>query len=148
MTSESPATGDEYPRPADRPHAPTTGGINAPIAGRVRMPDLVGRLVALCPLSVEWLTVTMNGRQQESEATIVHVLEIDERGGCIDHGEHPVFWRYVRKQLDDLATVECPWVVGTVVKLTRAYSISAPTLSQRDAALTALDGWRANGARS
>ena len=64
-----PPTCDEYPRPPDRPYAPTKGGVAAPDGVRVRMPDLVGRVLALCPLSVETLTVTMNDREQESEPT-------------------------------------------------------------------------------
>ena len=83
----------------------------------------------------------MNDREQESEATIVHVLEIDG-DSSFDHGEHPVFWRYVRQQLDELASLDHPWVVGTVVKLTRAYSIAAPTREQLTAGLRAVEAWQ------
>jgi hypothetical protein len=95
--------------------------------------DLIGKLVAFRPTRTEVVETKIG----PSEAVYALTLEISDDGGYVSHGEHPVFWSVVRKQLA-AATAEAPWVVGRLSRHGQAYRLDAPTEDEALAFGTAL----------
>jgi hypothetical protein len=84
--------------------------------------DLLDQLVAFEPLRQELLETKLG----ESEAVIARVVQIEDDRSFIDHGECPVFWSYVRRQLL-LGGETARWVVGRLVKTGQAFRLEAPS---------------------
>lgn len=84
--------------------------------------DLLDQLVAFEPMRQE-VVETKHGA---NEAVIARVIQLDDDGGFIDHGECPIFWNYVRRQLQDGKEI-ARWVVGRLVKSGQAFRLEAPT---------------------
>jgi hypothetical protein len=85
--------------------------------------DLMDRLVAFEPLREEVIDTKLG----PSDAVIARVIEIgDEDGTFVDHGECPIFWNYVRRQLL-MGKEGARWVVGRLVKSGQAFRLEAPT---------------------
>lgn len=76
------------------------------------------QILAICPLRTEVVATKLG----DSVATIAQVLEINDSGEMVDHGETPVFWAVVQGQLKQ-ATNETPWVVGRLVRVGNAYRL-------------------------
>lgn len=115
MPTENPTTGVRSAAPSDH-----IDGIS----------DLAntGKLLCFRPVGIETFPVVIDGRAQNSEATIVQVVGVaDGVGGFVDYGEHPVFWTFVRKQLAEQCDEEFPWLVGRLEKGRRSYRIMPAT---------------------
>jgi hypothetical protein len=84
--------------------------------------DLLDQLVAFEPLRQEVVETKLG----PSEAVIARVIQIDDDGSFIDHGESPVFWSYVGRQLL-LGKEEARWVVGRLTKSGQAFRLESPT---------------------
>ncbi len=95
--------------------------------------QLIDRIVALRPLRVEVVETKIG----PSDATIADVLEIGDDGKIIDHGETPVFWSLVRRQLT-FATEEQPWVVGRLVRSGQAYRLDSISEPETELVATAM----------
>ncbi len=83
---------------------------------------LIGGLVALRPIRTDTLETTLG----MSEATVTEVLEVHEDGSFVAHGKQPIFWSFVRRQLE-AATPEVPWVAGRLERPGNAYRIEPLT---------------------
>jgi hypothetical protein len=98
--------------------------------------EIVGRIVAFRPLRQERVETKIG----PSDATYAQVVVIDDDGTPVEHGETPIFWTVVRRQLAK-ATPEAPWVVGRLVLDGQAYRldpVNEPDLSLVDVALADL----------
>jgi hypothetical protein len=84
--------------------------------------DLLDQLVAFEPLRQEVIDTKLG----PSEAVIARVIEVAGDGSFVDHGECPVFWNYVRRQLL-LGKEDARWVVGRLVKGGQAFRLESPT---------------------
>jgi hypothetical protein len=92
--------------------------------------DLLDQLVAFEPLRQEVVDTKLGA----SEAVVARVIHIEDDGSFIDHGECPVFWNYVRRQLL-LGKESARWVVGRLVKSGQAFRLESP--SEEESALFA-----------
>ena len=88
--------------------------------------DLLDQLVAFKPLREEVIDTKLG----ESEAVIARVVQVYENGASVDHGEAPIFWTYVRRQLL-LGKEEARWVVGRLVKSGQAFRLEPPTEEEK-----------------
>jgi hypothetical protein len=89
--------------------------------------DLIDQLVAFEPLREEVVDTKLG----QSDAVFARVVEVTPDGSFVDHGEHPIFWMYVRRQL--IAGMdEARWVVGRLVKSGQAYRIEAPAEAEHE----------------
>jgi hypothetical protein len=84
--------------------------------------DLLDQLVAFEPLRQEVIDTKLG----PSEAVIARVIEVCGDGSLVDHGECPVFWNYVRRQLL-LGKEDARWVVGRLTKSGQAFRLESPT---------------------
>lgn len=100
-------------------------------------------LLALSPLRVEEVETTINGKLGKTEATWSQVLEILPEGGYVDHGEHPVFWSFIRLQMDEQCDEEYRWLVGRIKKGNRAYRLQPPTPEEIEMAEVSADIYEA-----
>jgi hypothetical protein len=94
--------------------------------------DLLGRLVAFRPTRTEVIETKIG----PAEAVLALVLEVTDKG-YVSHGEHPVFWTLVRRQLS-AATPEAPWVVGRLTRSGQAYRLDPPTEQEAQSVSKAL----------
>jgi hypothetical protein len=101
--------------------------------------ELVGRVVAIRPLRRE----TVDTKLGQAEAIYSQVVEISDDGTPVDHGEAPIFWTVVRRQLAK-ATPESPWVVGRLVLDGQAYRLDPVDGDALAAAGRALDALAAS----
>jgi len=92
--------------------------------------DLLDQLVACEPLRQEVVDTKLGA----SEAVIARVIHIEDDGSFIDHGECPIFWNFVRRQLL-LGMEEAQWVIGRLVKSGQAFRLETPT--EKEQALVA-----------
>lgn len=92
--------------------------------------DLLDQLVAFEPLRQEVVDTKLGA----SEAVIARVIHVEDDGSFIDHGECPIFWNFVRRQLL-LGMESAPWVIGRLVKSGQAFRLDAPT--EKEQALVA-----------
>ena len=90
--------------------------------------QLCDELLLLKPLRRELLPTSRG----DTQATIVHAIQVTDSGEGIDHGEFPVFWTVVQKQLLQ-ATEDAPWIGGRLVKVGNAYRLDP--LTDAEAAL-------------
>jgi hypothetical protein len=97
---------------------------------------LLDRVVALRPI----LEDVVDTKLGPSAATVTHVLEIEGDGTYIDHGEIPLFWSLVRRQLAH-ATPEQPWVVGVLTRSGAAYRLEQLNELQTTAVTKALTAY-------
>lgn len=84
--------------------------------------DLLDQLVAFEPIREEVIDTKLGA----SEAVIARVVQVNDDGSFTDHGEAPVFWTYVRRQLL-LGKEDAPWVVGRLTKSGQAFRLESPT---------------------
>ena len=84
--------------------------------------ELLDQLVALEPLRQEVIDTKLG----PSEVVVARVIEVNDDGSVVDHGENPIFWSYVRRQLV-LGMVSAQWVVGRLSKSGQAFRLEAPT---------------------
>ena len=84
--------------------------------------ELLDGLVAFEPLREEVIDTKVG----PSDAVIARVIQINDDGSSVDHGESPIFWTYVRRQLL-LGMESAPWVVGRLVKSGQAFRLEAPS---------------------
>ena len=82
--------------------------------------DIIDRIVAIRPLRRDVVETKLG----LSEATYSQVVSVDEDGSATDHGEHPIFWTVVRRQLEG-ATEQRPWVVGRLIRSGQAYRLES-----------------------
>jgi hypothetical protein len=108
-----------------------------------KISEYIGQLLLIAPLRDELIQVTMNGKEQESEATFSQVIKVNDDGTFVDLGESPVFWSYVRRQLKEQTSPEFPFVAGRIEKGARAFRIVPPSPDEMVACETALGLWRA-----
>jgi hypothetical protein len=84
--------------------------------------DLLDQLVAFEPIRSEVVDTKLGA----SEAVIARVIQIEDDGSFVDHGDCPVFWNFVRRQLL-LGMESAPWVIGRLVKSGQAFRLETPT---------------------
>jgi len=141
--SNQPRLGD----PETRPDVASSNGIAAAeITQGPKLSEYVGRTMLFQPLQhEEWKTT-----QGDADVLVAYALTftytLDSMNAPIveweDLGEVPVFWSFVQKQLDEQASADTPWVLGTLSKGTRAYRIDPPTPEDLNAAAKVLEEWR------
>jgi hypothetical protein len=96
--------------------------------------ELLDRLVAFEPLRQEVVDTKLG----PSEAVIARVIQVNDDGSTVDHGESPVFWLYVRRQLL-LGVKSAKWVVGRLIKNGQAFMLETPSESDERLITEALD---------
>jgi hypothetical protein len=84
--------------------------------------DLLDQLVAFEPLRQEVVDTNLGA----SDAVIAGVIQVEDDGSFIDHGECPIFWNFVRRQLL-LGMEATQWVIGRLVKSGQAFRLETPT---------------------
>jgi hypothetical protein len=89
--------------------------------------DLLDQLVAFEPIREELVDTKLG----PSQAVIARVVQVDADGSSTDHGECPIFWNYVRRQLL-LGMESAPWVIGRLVKNGQAFRLEMPTEKEQD----------------
>lgn len=145
MADEQPRLGD----PEQRPTPPSTGGLRgAEDVSGPKLVEYVGRKMLVCPLQHEEWETTQGPADVLVSQIIVYSYTLDSNNSPVveweDLGETPVFWQRVQKQLDEQATPDYPWVVGTLTRPGRAYSIEAPLPEDLTAAEKVLEQYRAD----
>ena len=98
--------------------------------------QLLDRLVAFRPLREE----TIETKIGPSEATIAETIEINDDGTFVAHGEMPVFWQLVRRQLAH-ANKDQPWVAGRLTRNGAAYRLDPLNDTESKAVSDALDAY-------
>jgi hypothetical protein len=96
--------------------------------------ELLDQLVAFEPLRQEVVDTKLG----PSDAVIARVVQINADGSFVDHGENPIFWLYVRRQLM-LGLESAKWVVGRLVKRGQAFILEASTADDEQLIYQALD---------
>ena len=84
--------------------------------------QLCDHLLVIRPLHTEVIPTKLG----DAEATFAEVIEVTDSGDPVRHGEFPIFWSVVQKQLLR-ATEEAPWVAGRLVKVGNAYRLDPLT---------------------
>jgi len=106
--------------------------------------SLGGEIVILRPLYDDEVPTVINGQDTMSEATICQGIWAKSDGTFVDLGDKtPVFWTFVQTQLREQATPEIPWVVGKLVRGSRAWRLDAPTPEEMERAQLAFGLWKA-----
>jgi len=108
--------------PATKKRPDFVGAPNPTLAS-----DLLDQLVAFEPLRQEVVDTKLGA----SEAVIARVIQVDDDGSFVDHGDCPVFWNYVRRQLL-LGKEDARWVVGRLVKSGQAFRLESLTEEESD----------------
>lgn len=100
---------------------------------QTRMVNIIAHnpLLALRPSPEETLA-TEFGNNPVVFAQVIEVIGND--GEFIDHGEQPIFWSYVRRQLNTQCDSEFPWICGRIEKGHRAYRLMPPSPAEVEAA--------------
>jgi hypothetical protein len=133
---------------AKRPLPPISGGIaGAEEIATTQMDSLVNHLLLICPLQHEEWETTMG----DADVLVSYILDIryelstEDNSVSVDWddlGELPIFWQRVKKQLDEQASAERPWVLGKLTRPGRAYEITAPLPEDYRAAEVVLAEYR------
>jgi|SRR5947209_13669677 len=91
-------------------------------------------LIAMRPFGHK--TIKITGR--DTDAVDVYCIIVNEDGSYEDVGIRDLTWQFVIRELDK-CTNESPWVVGTIVKKSRAYFLLPPNVDDVKRASVAVD---------
>lgn len=119
-----------------------TGLAAAEVTEGPKLEAYMGKLLVVCPLQhEEWETSFGKADVLVSYILVVsYTMDAENRVSVDweDLGETPIFWSFVKKQVDEQSTPELPWVVGTLSKGSRAYRLVPPLPEDLRAAEMAL----------
>lgn len=94
-------------------------------------------LVAMRPFGHKTTRMaTPDGRGKDVDMVDVYVIVVNDDGSYADCGMRDLSWRFVVRELDK-ATLEAPWIVGTITKK-RSYFLVPPTAQEMKRATTAV----------
>lgn len=135
-------TAPAAPEGDDARALPDLGGGLVEADGRTRGEDLVGLVLCLRPLGL----VEVSTQYGDKLATNTYIVEVVDRtapgaepGGepYVDHGQVSLIWQHVRGALGK-TNAENPWIVGTIVRRTKAYFLNPCSPEQAKLARYAL----------